>query len=323
MVSIEKSAFYGYSNIEKLVVSENVKTIGMTAFKNCSKLKSVELPASLESIGESAFDNCTRLEVIVCAGTVPATISGNTFPSIEFTVNVPSSTAATAYREHPYWGQYTINVTMSSISDDDDEERPGIYQIITEEGEEEYPTVAIIGDAGIFGSFELPETIDYTGTTYTVTVIAPGTFENNVLLTDISIPSTIIAIGESAFAGCSNLKSITVNIDTPLDLTAESDIRDIMKTSGGSSIFEGVDLETCILYVPDGSTELYKAADVWKEFKNIRPISSAGMNGVLADDGKSYDVYNLQGVKVRVNTRTLKGLPSGIYIVNGKKINVK
>ena len=324
VVSIEKSAFYGFSTLEKLVVSENVETIGVTAFKNCSKLKSVELPASLDSIGASAFENCSRLELVVCAGKEPAAISANTFPSIEFTVNVPSSTAATAYREHQYWGKYTINVTMSSISEDDeDEERPGIYQIITEEGEEEYPTVAIIGDAGIYGNFELPETIDYSGTTYTVTVIAPGTFENNVFLTDISIPSTIIAIGESAFAGCSNLKSITVNIDTPLDLTAESDVRDIMKTSGGSSIFEGVDLETCILYVPDGSVELYKAADVWKEFKNIRPISSAGMNGVFANDGKPFDVYNMQGVKVRVNTRTLKGLPSGIYIVNGKKINVK
>ena len=316
VVGIEKSAFYGYGTLEKLVVSENVKTIGMTAFKNCYKLKSVSLPASLEFIGESAFENCSRLEKVICAGEVPADISSNTFPSVAFTVNVPSSNAASLFRAHEYWGQYTILVNMSSITDDDDEKLPGIYQIITEEGEEEIPAVAIIDDASISGSFELPETIDYMGTTYTVTVIAPGTFENNVLLTAITIPSTITAIGESAFTGCSNLKSITVNIATPLDLSGTTE-------AGNSTVFEGIDLESCILYVPDESVELYKSADVWKEFKNIRPISSAGISRVLAGDGMPFDVYNLQGIKVRANTKTLKGLASGVYVVNGKKINVK
>ena len=323
VVGIEKSAFYGYSSLEKLVISENIKTIGSTAFKNCSKLKSVTFPATLEFIGESAFENCSRLETVICAGEVPATINSNTFPSVAFTVNVPSSSAANVYRAHEYWGQYTILVNMSSISDDEDDKLPGIYQIITEEGEEEHPTIAIIDDAGISGSFELPETMYYMGTTYTVTVIAPGTFENNVFLTDITIPSTITAIGESAFAGCTNLKSITVNIATPLDLSAWTKVDDIMERSGGETVFEGVDLDTCILYVPDESVELYKTAEVWKEFKNIRPISSAGIGSVLAVDGMPYNVYNLQGVKVRANTKTLKGLASGVYVVNGKKITVK
>ena len=163
----------------------------------------------------------------------------------------------------------------------------------------------------------------YMGTTYTVTVIAPGTFENNVFLTGITIPSTITAIGESAFAGCTNLKSITVNIATPLDLSALSEVGDIMERSGGDTVFEGVDLDTCILYVPDESVELYKTADIWKEFKNIRPISSAGIGSVVAVDGMPYNVYNLQGIKVRANTKTLKGLASGVYVVNGKKITVK
>ena len=35
------------------------------------------------------------------------------------------------------------------------------------------------------------------------------------------------------------------------------------------------------------------------------------------------DVYTLQGNKVRAQTTTLKGLPTGIYIVNGRKVRVK
>ena len=44
---------------------------------------------------------------------------------------------------------------------------------------------------------------------------------------------------------------------------------------------------------------------------------------IISDDGKPFDVYNIQGRKVKANTTTLKGLPSGIYIVNGRKLMVK
>ena len=37
----------------------------------------------------------------------------------------------------------------------------------------------------------------------------------------------------------------------------------------------------------------------------------------------SVDVYTLQGNKVRAQAITLKGLPTGIYIVNGRKVRVK
>ena len=38
---------------------------------------------------------------------------------------------------------------------------------------------------------------------------------------------------------------------------------------------------------------------------------------------KTFDVYNLQGHKVRSNATDLKGLAKGIYIINGQKIQVK
>ena len=35
------------------------------------------------------------------------------------------------------------------------------------------------------------------------------------------------------------------------------------------------------------------------------------------------DVYTLTGNKVRTNTMTLKGLPRGVYVVNGRKVVVE
>jgi hypothetical protein len=97
----------------------------------------------------------------------------------------------------------------------------------------------------------------------------------------------------------------------------------LTRTSDGSSVFEGVDKTTCILYVPEGSVDKYKAAAVWSEFQNILPIKTTGIGGVLVFDGTPFDVYNLQGLMVKKNATTLKGLASGVYIVNGKKVVVR
>ena len=66
-----------------------------------------------------------------------------------------------------------------------------------------------------------------------------------------------------------------------------------------------------------------KSADSSTDKVILGVTPTAGIGSVLAVDGMPYDVYNLQGVKVRANTKTLKGLASGVYVVNGKKITVK
>ncbi|MCR5780530.1 MAG: C10 family peptidase [Bacteroidaceae bacterium] len=43
----------------------------------------------------------------------------------------------------------------------------------------------------------------------------------------------------------------------------------------------------------------------------------------LLDSGTPFDVYNLLGKRLRTGARSFKGLPSGIYIVNGQKVVVR
>lgn len=53
----------------------------------------------------------------------------------------------------------------------------------------------------------------------------------------------------------------------------------------------------------------------------------AGHDGIINIDkgvGSSiFDVYDMQGCKVKANTNSLDGLKQGVYIVNGKKIIIK
>ena len=48
---------------------------------------------------------------------------------------------------------------------------------------------------------------------------------------------------------------------------------------------------------------------------------STAIDGIVESfDTKPYDIYNLNGQKVKTNATSLDGLPSGLYIVNGKKV---
>ncbi len=175
-------------------------------------------------------------------------------------------------------------------------------------------TAELSNDNNVSGEYEIPETVTHGGVTYTVTSIGNEAFKDNTSLTDVTIPSTITSIGESAFAGCSNLKSITVNSTTPIAFPSAS------RTRSGSSVFEGVDKNTCVLYVPEGCVEAYKAAPVWGEFANILVIGTSSISGVLFDSGKQQDIYSLDGRKVKSNATSAEGLPKGVYIINGKKV---
>lgn len=223
-------------------------------------------------------------------------------------------------------GKLTI-LAKSFVSGGDenkDEDDSATYQVNDQGGDGDTPpTVAITDDKDVSGSFAIPESVTYQNKTYTVTEIGEGAFENNKNLTNVSIPSSITNIGDKAFKGCSNLKSITVNITTPISLSAPVATRRMTTRTDGSSVFDGVDMATCILYVPEGSVELYKAAPVWCEFQNIMPLSSTGIKDILMPDGEAHDIYNLQGRKVKAKATSLEGLSPGVYIINGKKTILK
>lgn len=177
-----------------------------------------------------------------------------------------------------------------------------------EKNEEGGNTVNITGDDNVSGNYEIPEKVTGNdGNVYEVTGIASEAFKDNKQLTSITIPGSINSIGEAAFSGCENLKEISVGIDEPIDLGPN-----------GASVFEGVNLETCVLYVPEASIEKYKADIIWGTFKNILSNTS-GINDIRLDE-EANDVYNLQGQKVLRKTSNIERLPKGVYIINGKKI---
>ena len=60
------------------------------------------------------------------------------------------------------------------------------------------------------GSIVIPETVIYSGTTYSVTSIENSAFYNCSSLTSVTIPNSVTSIGERAFYACSSLTSVII-----------------------------------------------------------------------------------------------------------------
>lgn len=58
VTGIGNSAFFCYTELTEISISDEVTSIGEYAFKNCSSLTEITIPDSVTSIGNSAFDGC-------------------------------------------------------------------------------------------------------------------------------------------------------------------------------------------------------------------------------------------------------------------------
>lgn len=281
VTGVSDYAFWNCSNITEVVLPKGLKTIGKYAFANC-KLSSVTLPSTLTSIGSQAFAY-KNLESIYCLATEPFVLDDKVFTYSNYQIvggdgttyyyytgklYVPTGSKE-KYAQTPSWDRFMDNGDRISEMDFEPEEENFIESGATFETQNGN-TAVYTGDDKATGIYTIPETVTHGGNTYTVTEIAPDAFKDNTSLTQVTIPGTVTTIGAGAFAGCANLTAIYILSPTPVSMSV-AEARNMAHRADGTSIsqFDGIDFETCVLYVPYGSEEAYRKAEGWSLFKNI------------------------------------------------------
>ena len=210
--TLNSYAFSSCKNINEIEFSKNLEVIGYESFANCTSLKKITIPDNIKAIENCAFENCSAVtEIELGKGlTQLGTSNGyyyNPFYNMtsvkKITFNsekVPTTPCADTFE---YMNNLeTVYVPTVSYSEYVDRFTPYINngRILMSSNDE-----FVVSDGVL---------LQYTGEATDVTIpstveeISQSAFKNNKKITSITIGESVSKIGKSVFSGCTALKSV-------------------------------------------------------------------------------------------------------------------
>lgn len=181
ITSIGDCAFYDCRNLTSMNIPDGITYIGKYAFSGCYSLTSVTIPDSVTSIGDSAFSHCESLT----------------------SVNIPDSVTSigySAFSNCPSLTSVTISDSITEIESFAFSDCYGLTSVTIPDSVTKIYMSAFQGCSGLT-SVTIPDS---------VTEIDYATFEGCSGLTSVTIPNSVTSIGRSAFSGCHSLTNVTI-----------------------------------------------------------------------------------------------------------------
>lgn len=304
--SPEGSPFYNSSiSFNTIIFGNGVTDIPAYLCYRQNSLISVRIAETVQTIGDYAFSGCFGLKFIYNYAEYPQTIYSNVMEDVdkdECTLFIPEYTDY-LYSTANVWKQFTHTWQMSERGSCG-ENLTWFYNtldsVLTISGSGEMTDWQDSGVDAPWNKYDsqlsyliLPEGLTHIGNNAfrgcanlkeliilnNVISIGESAFSWCVTLTSLVLPQGLTTIQKNAFLGCTSLESLSIpNSVENIGTKAFDRCGNILTIFNHSltpqsivdNVFEYVDKSACILYIPRQSEELYKAADVWKDFDNIK-----------------------------------------------------
>ena len=298
ITSVNGSAFSGCSSLETLDLPDGITRIGSSAFNGCTKLQFPTLPSSLTTIENSAFEQCKALtQVILPTGL--KTIGNYAFESSGVrTAVLPTGLTSFGHSVFYYcdslrtvsWPDDLTTVPSNTFYSCD-----SLKSIVLSDAVTTIESNAFFECAGLDNDFHFPaslRTIGYQafrrtyGLTDITLPISLRTIEGYAFqgskLKHIEIPDSVTTLGSYAFQACDSLRTAVLGRSMDYTNSTYFDYFNNCNNLRLLRIFAGTPptingdyyinsyYKDCVLEVPTGVDELYRASDYWKDFKEIR-----------------------------------------------------
>jgi hypothetical protein len=207
--------------------------------------------------------------------------------------------------------------------------------------------IVMVQPSALSGDITIPEKVTYDNVTYTVNDMVYEAFDE-IPIQRISLPNSISSIEDNCFRECTGLTSITfpnsltslgtycffdctslTNVTLPYSITSIGEecfrnCTNLMKVTCQWKSLDDIPISIntfynipseATLYVPKGTTDLYKTKEPWKRFKYI-----------VEDDPSDINLVKQRGIMVQSNDGflTVSGLNANeqvsLYNVSGMEL---
>jgi hypothetical protein len=282
VTGIGDKAFYNCEYLVRIWLHEKIEYIGDFAFYGCNRITTIDIPHSVVKIRPRAFEDCGgNAGVTLNVPSTRTSVVGELSSNVTVNVTKPTKKQAQEYVEPRVFVPYLVKTLgaqaysfMESVVSMVVDERNTVYDSRNQ-------CNAIIrteDNTLLFGC-------QHTNIPESVTAINDWAFEGHTKRDRIELPSSLTQIGEGAFSGCVNLRTVTSFVTLPFAINDNTFDEDTYKQG--------------ILKVPYGTKSDYASTAGWRNFYNIEEmpqivVESNDENPEIS--GQTYGVWNEEEV---------------------------
>lgn len=226
VTTIAANAFKGCTALTgDLIIPRSVSTIGDSAFEGCTGLDGdIVISSTVENMGQKAFSSCSNLNSIIVKAPTPPDVLANIFDDTNECPIFVTATKVNEYKNQTNWSDYSDRIYAIGedpfpkfldenglLTDSNDTKYTGVIYQINESTQKatakQNPSVAAT-------NIVILRKVIYNNVKYTVDTIADNGFKSHSTLTTISMPNTLVTIGDSAFYDCRSIQGEIVIPDS-------------------------------------------------------------------------------------------------------------